>query len=130
MDTTTTTNIQFNPIDVSSLKSVVNIYQNKRNVPDNFETGLSLFTNHFGLPLSIACFENRVIGYAFVILNKAGKTEINSYWEKEFYSIEAEQDLKFHAQNTFDSMFADPETRIVKLQNAMDRLSNWLNSCN
>lgn len=130
MDITTTTKIQFNPIDVSSLKSVVNIYQNKRNVPDNFETGLSLFTNHFGLPLSIACFENRVIGYAFVIRNKAGKTEINSYWEKEFYSIEAEQDLKFHAQNTFDSMFADPETRIVKLQNAMDRLSNWLNSCN
>lgn len=130
MDTTTTTNIQFNPIDVSSLQSVVNIYQNKKHDHDDFETGLSPFTNHFGLPLSVACFENRVIGYAFVIRNKVGETEINSYWEKEFYSIEAEHDLKFHAQKTFDSMFADPETRIIKLQKAMDRLSNWLNSCN
>lgn len=130
MDTTTTTNIQFDQINLSSLKSVVNIYQNKMNHNDHFETKLLPFTNHFGLPLSIASFENKVVGYAFVIFNKAGKTEINSYWEKEFYSIEAEHDLKLHAEKTFDSMFKDPETRMIKFQNATQRLSNWLNSCN
>ncbi|MFH6995431.1 hypothetical protein [Flavobacterium sp. FlaQc-48] len=130
MDTTTTAHIQFDQINLSSLKSVVNIYQNKRNDDEHFETKLPLITNHFGLPLSIASFENRVIGYAFVIFTKTGKTEINSYWEKEFYSVEAEQDLKFHAEKTFDSMFKDPETRRIKIQNATERLLNWLNSCN
>jgi len=130
MDTTTTTNIQFDHINLSSLKSVVNIYQNKMNHHDCFKTNFLPFTNHFGLPLSIASFENRVTGYAFVIFNKTGKTEINSYWEKEFYSIEAEQNLRLHAEKTFNNMFKDPETRMLKIQNATERLLNWLNSCN
>lgn len=130
MDTTNTTNIQFDQINLASLKSVVNIYQNKSNDAVDFEIKQLPFTNHFGLPLSIASFENRVIGYAFVIINNVGKTEINSYWEKDFYSIEAEQDLKFHAEKAFLSIFKNPETRIVNIQNATERLSNWLNSCN
>lgn len=98
MNTTTTTNILFDQVNLSSLQSIVNIYQNNRNDNNNDDQKRSPFTNHFGLPLSIASFENRVIGYAFVKFNNEGETEINSYWEKDFYSIEAEQDLKFHAQ--------------------------------
>lgn len=130
MNTTTTTNILFDQVNLSSLKSIVNIYQNKRNDDNHDDQKLCLFTNHFGLPLSIASFENRVIGYAFVKLNTDGETEINSYWKKDFYSIEAEHDLKFHAQKTFNLLFNDPKTRAVKIQNATDRLLNWLNNCN
>jgi hypothetical protein len=126
MDTTKTANIQFDAINISSLKSVVNIYQTKVN--DN-ESKFVKSPDHFGLPLSIASFENRVIGYAFVSINKAGIPEINSYWEQEFYSLDAEQDLKFHAQNTFFIAFKDPETRTSKIQNAAERLFNWLNVC-
>lgn len=127
MDTTKTANIQFDAINISSLKSVVNIYQSKVN--DN-ESKFVKSSDHFGLPLSIASCDNRVIGYAFVSINKAGKPEINSYWEQEFYSLDAEQDLKFHAQNTFFIAFKDPETRTGKIQNAAERLFNWLNVCN
>lgn len=130
MNTTTTTNILFDQVNLSSLISIVKIYQNKRNDDNHDDQKRSPFTNHFGLPLSIASFENRVIGYAFVKFNNEGETEINSYWEKDFYSIEAEHDLKFHAQKTFNSMFNDPETRTIKIKNATDRLSNWLNNCN
>lgn len=130
MNTTTTTNILFDQVNLSSLKSVVNIYQNKRNDNDYDGQKMLPFTNHFGLPLSIASFENQIIGYAFVKFNKDGETEINSYWKKEFYSIEAEHDLKFHAKKTFDSTFKEQETRAIKIQNATDRLLNWLNNCN
>ncbi len=127
MDTTKTANIQFDSINISSLKSVVNIYQSKVN---NTENKFIKSSDDFGLPLSIASFDNRVIGYAFVLIDKAGKPEIKSYWEQEFYSIEIEQDLKFHAQNTFFTAFKDPETRINKIQNAAEKLFNWLNVCN
>ncbi|MFG4004037.1 hypothetical protein [Flavobacterium aquidurense] len=127
MDTTKTDNILFDSINISSLKSVVNIYQNKVN--DN-ESKFVKLPGHFGLPLSVATFDNRVIGYAFVLINKVGEPEINSYWEQEFYSVEVEQDLKFHAQNTFNTTFADPESRKIKVQNATERLSSWLNFCN
>lgn len=127
MDTTKTANIQFDSINISCLKSVVNIYQSK--VKDS-ENKFAKSSSHFGLPLSIASFDNRVIGYAFVSINKAGKPEINSYWEQEFYSVEVEQDLKFHAQNTFFTAFTDPETRTNKIQNAAEKLFNWLNVCN
>jgi len=127
MDTTKTANIQFDSINISSLKSVVNIYQSKVN---DTESKFIKSSEDFGLPLSIASFDNRVIGYAFVLIDKAGKTEIKSYWEQEFYSIEIEKDLKFHAQNTFFTAFKDPETRINKIQNAAEKLFNWLNVCN
>lgn len=127
MDTTKTDNIIFDSINISSLKSVVNIYQNK--VHDNERKFVKL-PGHFGLPLSIATFDNRVIGYAFVLINKIGEPEINSYWEQEFYSVEVEQNLKFHAQNTFNTTFTDPESRKMKVQNATERLSTWLNFCN
>lgn len=129
MNTTKKAKLQFEPLHISSLNSVVAIYQNKNNSKVNPELRSSQITNDFGLPLSVASFENRVIGYAFVVINKGGKTEINSYWEQEFYNIEVEQDLKFHAQNTFDTTFKDLETRIIKVQNAAERLSNWLNVC-
>lgn len=127
MDTTKTANIQFDSINISSLKSVVNIYQSKVN---DTESKFIKSSDDFGLPLSIASFDNRVIGYAFVLIDKAGKPEIKSYWEQEFYSIEIEKDLKFHAQNTFFTAFKDPETRINKIQNAAEKLFNWLNVCN
>lgn len=127
MDTTKTANIQFDSINISSLKSVVNIYQSKVN---DTESKFIKSSDDFGLPLSIASFHNRVIGYAFVLIDKAGKPEIKSYWEQEFYSIEIEKDLKFHAQNTFFTAFKDPETRINKIQNAAEKLFNWLNVCN
>ncbi|MCC9064589.1 hypothetical protein [Flavobacterium piscisymbiosum] len=127
MDTTNTANIQFDSINISSLKSVVNIYQSKVN---DTESKFIKSSEHFGLPLSIASFDNRVIGYAFVLINNEGKPEIKSYWEQEFYSIEVEQDLKFHAQNTFFTAFKDPETRTNKIQNAAEKLFNWLNVCN
>jgi len=127
MDTTKTANIQFDSITISSLKSVVNIYQGK--VADSHNK-LVKSPDNFGLPLSIASFDNRVIGYAFVLINNQGKPEINSYWEQEFYSIEVEQDLKFHAQNTFFNAFKDPETRTNKIQTAAEKLFSWLNVCN
>jgi len=127
MDTTKTANIQFDSINISSLKSVVNIYQSKVN---STESKFIKSSEHFGLPLSIASFDNRVIGYAFVLIDKTGKPEIKSYWEQEFYSIEIEKDLKFHAQNTFFTAFKDPETRINKIQNAAEKLFSWLNVCN
>lgn len=127
MDTTKTANIQFDSINISSLKSVVNIYQSKVN---NTKGKFIKSSDDFGLPLSIASFDNRVIAYAFVLINNEGKPEIKSYWEQEFYSIEIEQDLKFHAQNTFFTAFKDPETRINKIQNAAEKLFNWLNVCN
>jgi hypothetical protein len=127
MDTTKTANIQFDSINISSLKSVVNIYQSKVN---DTESKFIESSDDFGLPLSIASFDNRVIGYAFVLIDKAGKPEIKSYWEQEFYSIEIEKDLKFHAQNTFFTAFKDPETRINKIQNAAEKLFSWLNVCN
>ncbi|MFQ6601043.1 hypothetical protein [Flavobacterium sp. C3NV] len=127
MDTTKTANIQFDSINISSLKSVVNIYQSKVN---DTKSKFIKSSDDFGLPLSIASFDNRVIGYAFVLIDKAGKPEIKSYWEQEFYSIEIEKDLKFHAQNTFFTAFKDPETRINKIQNAAEKLFNWLNVCN
>lgn len=127
MDTTKTANIQFDSINISSLKSVVNIYQSKVN---DTESKFIKSSDDFGLPLSIASFDNRVIGYAFVLIDKAGKPEIKSYWEQEFYSIEIEKDLKFHAQNTFFTAFKDPETRINIIQNAAEKLFNWLNVCN
>ncbi|MDA6071296.1 hypothetical protein NJT12_16885 [Flavobacterium sp. AC] len=130
MKTNNTTNIQFDQINISSLKSIVNMYQNKINDTVNSEARSLQLENNFGLPLSVASFENRVVGYAFVVINKVGETEINSYWEKDFYSIEVEKDLKFHAENTFNTTFKDPEFRNIKLQNATQRLFNWLNYCN
>lgn len=130
MDTTKTPNIQFESVHLSSLKSVVNIYQNKVNETLNSDRQSSQFKNDFGLPLSIASSENKVVGYAFVTVNKTGKSEINSYWEKDFFSVEAEQDLKLHAENTCNSLFADSKTRSVKIQNAAEKLSNWLEVCN
>lgn len=130
MDTTKTANIQFESVHLSSLKSVVNIYQNKVNETLNSDRQLSKFKSDFGLPLSIASSENKVVGYAFVTVNKTGKPEINSYWEKNFFSVEAEQDLKLHAENTCHSLFADSETRSLKIQNAAEKLSNWLEVCN
>lgn len=127
MDTTKTDHIQFDQIDISSLKFVVNIYQSKSN---NNKSKPVKLANDFGLPLSIASFENRVIGYAFVVINKVGEPEINSYWEKDFYTIEIEKDLKFHAENAFQTTFQDTETRTIKVQNATERLANWLNVCN
>jgi len=126
MDTTITPSIQFDSVNISSLKSVVNIYQNKRS--DNRSRPLSL-SHHFGLPLSIASCDDRVIGYAFVVINTEGEPEIKSYWDQEFYSVETEQDLKFHAKNTFYTTFKDPATRTIKVQNAAERLCNWLNVC-
>lgn len=125
-----TTTIQFDHLNISSLKSVVNMYQSKVNDTLDSETRLEQLKNNFGLPLSVASFENRIVGYAFVVINKVGETEINSYWEKDFYSVEVEKDLKFHAENTFQTTFHDPESRKLKLQNATERLSNWLNYCN
>ena len=87
MKTNNTTNIQFDQINISSLKSIVNMYQNKINDTVNSEARSLQLENNFGLPLSVASFENRVVGYAFVVINKVGETEINSYWEKDFYSI-------------------------------------------
>ncbi|MFH6996635.1 hypothetical protein ACHRVZ_01820 [Flavobacterium sp. FlaQc-57] len=130
MNTTKTVKLQLEAINIASLKSVVAIYQNKIESRTGFEMKPSQITNNFGLPLSIASFEKRVIGYAFAVIDKEGKAEINSYWEKEFYSIEAEQNLKSHAQNTFYSTFKDPETRTLKMQKATERLFNWLNVCN
>jgi hypothetical protein len=127
METTKKSPVQFDPIYITSLKSVVNIYQSK--IYDN-KSYSSQIAKDFGLPLSIASVNNEVIGYAFVLINKTGEPEINSYWEKEFYTIEAEKDLKFHAQNIFQTVFKDPETRTIKIQNATERLSNWLNVCN
>lgn len=132
MKTNKIDHIEFDSINVSSLKSVVNIFQNKKNnskaIEDGGQESIQL-SNHFGLPLSVASSEDRVIGYAFVSINKFGTTEINSYWEKEFYSIEVEQNLKFHAESIFNSMFKDPSTRTVKIQYAAEKLTNWLNLC-
>lgn len=130
MKTTKTASIQFNEVNVSSLKSVVNMCQNKSAVNSNSKDRLSYLINNLGLPLSVASFENRVIGYAFVTINNAEEPEINSYWEKEFYSIEAEQNLKSHAETIFHSTFKDIETRSIKIQNAAEKLSNWLSVCN
>lgn len=130
MKTTNTAKIQFNEVNVSSLKAVVNMYQNKSALNSNSKDKSLCLINNLGLPLSVASFENRVIGYAFVTINNAEEPEINSYWEKEFYSIEAEQNLKFHAETIFNSTFKDAEKRSVKIQNAADKLSNWLSVCN
>lgn len=130
MDTTKTTSLQFDSVDLSSLGSVVNMYQNKINSSLISGDKNSQFTNDFGLPLSIASFENRVVGYAFVTVNTKDEPEINSYWEKEFYSIEAEQDLKTHAENNCHSLFTDSASRSVKIQNAVHKLYSWLQVCN
>lgn len=130
MNTTRTATLQFDPINMSSLKSVLTIYHNKMSSKADFEIRSSEVTSNLGLPLSIASFENKVIGYAFVVINKMGDPEINSYWEKDHYTIEVEKDLKFHAQSTFLATFHDTETRTIKIQNATERLHNWLNFCN
>ncbi|WP_428229387.1 hypothetical protein [Flavobacterium sp.] len=129
MEATKTAHIQFDEINISFLKSVVSIFQSKSKESIVTENRLSQLKHHFGLPLSVASFENRVIGYAFVAINKNGETEINSYWEKDFYSIEGEQDLKFYAENSFHTTFKDPETRTSKIQSATERLVNWLHLC-
>lgn len=129
MKTTYTAKIQFNEVNVSSLKAVVNMCQNKSAVNSNSKDKSLYLINNLGLPLSVASFENRVIGYAFVTINNAEEPEINSYWEKEFYSIEAEQNLKFHAETIFHSTFKDTGTRSVKIQNATEKLCNWLSVC-
>ena len=129
MKTTNTAKIQFNEVNVSSLKAVVNMYQNKSALNSNSKDKSLYLINNLGLPLSVASFENRVIGYAFVTINNAEEPEINSYWEKEFYNIEAEQNLKFHAETIFHSTFKDTGTRSVKIQNATEKLCNWLSVC-
>ncbi|OIV41122.1 hypothetical protein [Flavobacterium johnsoniae] len=130
MDTTLTPSIQFDPISLSSLKSVINIYQNRSSKNFVQDRNISQLSHDFGLPLSVALCENRVVGYAFVTINEREEPEINSYWEKEFYSIEAEQDLKIHAEETCHSLFKDAPARSIKIQNAAAKLSSWLQVCN
>ncbi|MBB5438747.1 hypothetical protein HDC92_002428 [Pedobacter sp. AK017] len=118
--------IKFREVFLSDLKSIVNLYRTQKTI---HSTGLNA---DFGLPLGIAELNCKIIAYAFVNINDAGKAVVQVHTDKELAQDQVCETLKnislkrFKAQWTFDDNGISTENHV---KNAISRLVNWLNNC-
>lgn len=118
--------ITFREVFLSDLKSIVNLYRTQK----PFNT--TCLTADFGLPLGIAELNCKIIAYAFVNINDAGKAVIQVHTDKELAQDQVCETLKsislkrFTAHWSFDDNGISMENHV---KNAISRLVNWLNNC-
>ncbi|KFF12594.1 hypothetical protein [Flavobacterium hydatis] len=126
--------LEFGTVNISHLGSILSICdrakertKNDLNLIQNKEENN---INHFGLPLSVAHCGNQMLGYGFVSINTSGEIDFNyCFDEKEHNASEIKEGLELEAKKTFKVLFNDNATKENAVQNAIDKLANWINQC-
>lgn len=119
-------------------RSILHIYQEKQmkctpgaKLPKILMPQL---TEAFGLPLSVAWSDERIIGYAYIYLNGNGSTELACCFAGDRNEQEIRAGLERKAKKILDSQYENngetAAAKAVKLRNAIQQLISWLNSCN
>ncbi|OUL63239.1 hypothetical protein [Flavobacterium sp. AJR] len=126
--------LEFGTVNISHLGSILNICnrakERTKNNPNLIQNIDENNMNHFGLPLSVAHYGNQMLGYGFVTINTSGETEFNYYFEeKEHNASQIKDGLELEAKKAFKVLFNDNATKENAVQNAIDKLANWIDQC-
>jgi hypothetical protein len=127
-------NLEFGTVNISHLGSILNISnrakERTKNDPNLAQNTEEHNVKPFGLPLSVAHCGNQMLGYGFVSINTSGEAEFNyCFDEKEHNASEIKNGLELEAKKTFNVLFNDNATKENAVQNAIDKLANWINQC-
>lgn len=123
--------IKFEAAYLSELKPVISIYKNIRaNTFGYHSSQETASVAHFGLPLVVARYGKKVIGFASANINSANQVEINCFNLQEYEEQEIIQTLKQRAINVFNSSYNQDDQQNTRLKTSIKVLNNWLEKCN
>ncbi|KDN54022.1 hypothetical protein [Flavobacterium seoulense] len=118
-------NISFRAVTISDLKSIIRLYEQKQNIPFS---GLNIpFDTDFGLPLYVAEYDDKIVGYSYVTLDSdehALHTNINS----KFSDTLINENLMKETEVIFKNEWQNNSNK--NLSAAISQFVKWLNDSN
>ncbi|SHE52115.1 hypothetical protein [Pedobacter caeni] len=121
--------LEFRKVYLSDMRSVINMYQKTNqdsSTHDQTKKDKTIrLTTDFGLPLSVASKENEVVGFAAVHINASGEL----IWDSSADDLNIEHQLIEQAKITLYDTFENVQKDHSKLKISIEKLVDWLNTC-
>lgn len=119
-----TMNIKFRKVYLSDLNAIKSIYKKWSKEP-----ATEKLTAHFGLPLSIATENNKIIGFASASVNELDEIKLNAHGENVSDDLYIEKGLEKQAEIVLSATFKNITEDQSQLKNSINQLVDWLNKC-
>lgn len=122
---------KYRSVYLSDLKSIINLYSENNGAQNTVHHAKSKLTNDFGLPLSIAELNQKIIAYSSVHIDKSGKAAIKICTNNESGNTQFIEQLEHFTKNKFHENWGKNQDTISEQQikQAIENLISWLNLC-
>lgn len=121
------TDLNLRAATVSDLDFIISLYQQN----ETFETETnnnSRFTNDFGLPLYVAEFKNKIIGYSYATARNSEEYSLKTYFETSFSNHPIKEILMAESNIHLEKEWKNNSNKNLAV--AIAQLVNWLNNSN
>lgn len=121
------TDLNLRAATVSDLDYIISLYQQN----ETFETEInsnSRFTNDFGLPLYVAEFKNKIIGYSYTTATNSGEYNLKTHFETSFSNHPIKEILMDESNIHLEKEWKNNSNKNLAV--AIAQLVNWLNNSN
>nr|WP_068889239.1 hypothetical protein [Pedobacter panaciterrae] len=125
-------NIKLREVYLEDLKSVMSLYQNSLAPVKHVNGSGKGLTSDFGLPIGIAEKEGKVIAYSRVNIDSKGKPVFQIHRNEAFGTDTVCENLNSFSVKRFTMVWgvdAEQGFSNKSIENAINRLVDWLNHC-
>lgn len=118
-------NLSFRAVTISDLNAIVKLYQQQET---NSFTENTTLTNQFGLPLYVAEWNNKIVGYSYAAATNSNDYSLKTNIDTTFSHYPINENLMLESKLFFKSEWQNSTNK--RLTTAINQLVNWLNNSN
>lgn len=115
-------NIRFRAVTIADLDTIVKLYLEQKTTLD------SALTNQFGMPLCVAEWNNKIVGYSSVTITNKDDYNLNIHIDNYFSNYKINKILLQESELFFKNEWQNGSSKNVS--NSITHLVNWLNNSN
>ena len=115
-------NIKFRAVTIADLDSIVKLYLKQKSIFD------SALTHQFGMPLCVAEWNNKIVGYSSVTTTNTENYNLNTHIDSYFSNNEIDESLLQESEPFFKKEWQNGSNKNLSI--SITHLVDWLNNSN